>query len=128
MTRSKLVKKIDKLFSLYIRNRYSKNGKAKCFTCGKVDDIKKLHAGHFMSRKHYSTRWDETNVQVQCPKCNLFGQGEQYAFGKLLDIRIAEGKAEELQELSRTTVKYMRYEYEDMIKHYKEKVNAIKTN
>ena len=42
MTRSKLVKKLDKLFSLYIRNRYSKNGKAKCFTCGKVDDIKKL--------------------------------------------------------------------------------------
>ena len=87
-----------------------------------------MHAGHFMSRKHHATRWNEDNVQVQCPKCNLFGQGEQYAFGKLLDIRIAEGKAEELQELSRTTVKYMRYEYEDMIKHYKEKVNAIKTN
>ncbi len=128
-TISKLKKDLDKVFSLYIRLRYaSKDGIVKCFTCDKTAHYKKMHAGHFMSRKHHATRWNEDNVQVQCPKCNLFGQGEQYAFGKLLDIRIAEGKAEELQELSRTTVKYMRYEYEDMIKHYKEKVNAIKTN
>ena len=128
-TISKLKKDLDKVFSLYIRLRNaSKDGIVKCFTCDKTAHYKKMHAGHFMSRKHHATRWNEDNVQVQCPKCNLFGQGEQYAFGKLLDIRIAEGKAEELQELSRTTVKYMRFEYEDMIKHYKEKVNAIKTN
>ena len=128
-TISKLKKDLDKVFSLYIRLRHaSKDGIVKCFTCDKTAHYKKMHAGHFMSRKHHATRWNEDNVQVQCPKCNLFGQGEQYAFGKLLDIRIAEGKAEELQELSKTTVKYMRFEYEDMIKHYKEKVNAIKTN
>ena len=128
-TISKLKKDLDKVFSLYIRLRHaSKDGIVKCFTCDKTAHYKKMHAGHFMSRTHHATRWNEDNVQVQCVKCNLFGQGEQYAFGKLLDIRIAEGKAEELQELSRTTVKYMRFEYEDMIKHYKEKVNAIKTN
>ena len=128
-TISKLKKDLDKVFSLYIRLRHaSKDGIVKCFTCDKTAHYKKMHAGHFMSRKHHATRWNEDNVQVQCVKCNLYGQGEQYAFGKLLDIRIAEGKAEELQELSRTTVKYMRFEYEDMIKHYKEKVNAIKTN
>tara|TARA_R100001224_G_C4017908_1_gene148340 strand:- start:600 stop:992 length:393 start_codon:yes stop_codon:yes gene_type:complete len=128
-TISKLKKDLDKVFSLYIRLRHaSKDGIVKCFTCDKTAHYKKMHAGHFMSRKHHATRWNEDNVQVQCVKCNLFGQGEQYAFGKLLDIRIAEGKAEELQELSRTTVKYMRFEYEDMIKFYKEKVNAIKTH
>ena len=128
-TISKLKKDLDKVFSLYIRLRHaSKDGIVKCFTCDKTAHYKKMHAGHFMSRKHHATRWNEHNVQVQCVKCNLFGQGEQYAFGKLLDIRIAEGKAEELQELSRTTVKYMRFEYEDMIKFYKEKVNAIKTD
>ena len=128
-TISKLKKDLDKVFSLYIRLRYaSKDGIVKCFTCDKTAHYKKMHAGHFMSRKHHATRWNEDNVQVQCVKCNLFGQGEQYAFGKLLDIRIAEGKAEELQELSRTTVKYMRFEYEDMIKFYKEKVNVINTD
>lgn len=128
-TISKLKKDLDKVFSLYIRLRHaSKDGIVKCFTCNKTAHYKKMHAGHFMSRKHHATRWNEDNVQVQCPKCNLFGQGEQYTFGKLLDVRIADGTAEELQELSRTTVKYMRFEYEDMIKHYKEKVNAIKTD
>ncbi len=128
-TISKLKKDLDKVFSLYIRLRNaSKDGIVECWTCGKTAHYKKMHAGHFMSRKHHATRWNEENVQVQCPKCNLFGQGEQYTFGKLLDVRIGEGKSEELQELSRTTVKYMRFEYEDMIKHYKEKVNAIKTD
>ena len=128
-TISKLKKELDKWFSLFIRLRNaSKDGMVECWTCGKTAHYKKMHAGHFMSRKHHATRWNEENVQVQCPKCNLFGQGEQYTFGKLIDVRIGEGKSEELQELSRTTVKYMRHEYEDMIKHYKEKVNAIKTD
>ena len=129
-TISKLKKELDKWFSLFIRLRNaSKDGIVECWTCGKTAHYKKMHAGHFMSRKHHATRWNEDgNVQVQCPKCNLFGQGEQYTFGKLIDVRIGEGKSEELQELSRTTVKYMRHEYEDMIKFYKEKVNAIKTD
>ena len=129
-TISKLKKELDKWFSLYIRlrNASKPDGIVECWTCGKTAHYKKMHAGHFMSRKHHATRWNEENVQNQCPKCNLFGQGEQYAFGKLLDIRIGDGKSEELQELSRTTVKYMRHEYEDMIKFYKEKVNAIKPN
>lgn len=128
-TISKLKKELDKWFSLFIRLRNaSKDGIVECWTCGKTSHYKKMHAGHFMSRKHHATRWNEENVQVQCPKCNLFGQGEQYTFGKLIDVRIGEGKSEELQELSRTTVKYMRHEYEDMIKFYKEKVNAIKTD
>ena len=127
---SKLKKELDKWFSLFIRLRNaSKDGIVECWTCGKTAHYKKMHAGHFMSRKHHATRWNEDgNVQVQCPKCNLFGQGEQYTFGKLIDVRIGEGKSEELQELSRTTVKYMRQEYEDMIMLYKEKVNAIKTD
>jgi len=128
-TISKLKKELDKWFSLFIRLRNaSKDGIVECWTCGKTAHYKKMHAGHFMSRKHHATRWNEENVQVQCPKCNLFGQGEQYTFGKLIDVRIGEGKSEELQELSRTTVKYMRHEYEEMIKFYKEKVNAIKTD
>ena len=119
MTRSKLVKKLDKLFSLYIRNRYSKNSKAKCFTCGKVDDIKGLHAGHFMSRKHYSTRWDETNVQVQCPKCNLFGQGEQYTFSKNLDKKYGKGTADKLHRKARKVVKLSTNDLKELIEKYK---------
>ncbi len=81
-----------------------------------------MQAGHFQSRRFLSTRWHEENVQVQCVKCNMFNQGEQYLFGKLLDVRIKEGTASKLELLSKSTVKIMRHEYEDMIKKYKQKV------
>ena len=126
---SKLKKELDKVFSLYIRLRNSTpQGMTTCWTCGNTKHYKEMHAGHFMSRKYLSTRWNETNVQVQCPKCNLFGQGEQYLFGMLLDVRVKQGTAEKLQELSRTTTKIMRHEYEDMINEYKEKLKDVKTN
>ena len=131
-TLSKLKKELDKWFSLYIRLRHaSKDGIVKCFTCDKTKTAhyKKMHAGHFQSRKHHATRWHEDNVQVQCPKCNLFGQGEQYTFGKLLDVRVEEGTAEKLNLLAtKSTIKFMRCDYEELIKKYKEKVNALKAN
>jgi hypothetical protein len=118
MTRSKIVKKLDKVFSQYIRNRYANNGKAECFTCGKVDDVSRLHAGHFQSRKHYATRWDEVNVQVQCPKCNLFGQGEQYKFGLHLDKKYGDGTAKQLQQKARNTVKLSNDDLNELISKY----------
>jgi len=128
-TISKLKKELDKIFSLYIRLRKATpQGMTTCFTCGTQKHYKKMHAGHFMSRKHLSTRWNEDNVQVQCPKCNLFGQGEQYTFGKLLDVRIDEGTADNLEQLARSTTKIMRHEYEDMIKEYKKKLKHVEAN
>ncbi len=128
-TISKLKKELDRLFSLYIRLRNATpQGMINCFTCGSQKHYKKMHAGHFMSRKYLSTRWHEDNVQVQCPKCNLFGQGEQYTFGKLLDVRINEGTADKLEQLARSTTKIMRHEYEEMIQEYKNKLKDVETD
>ena len=85
-TISKLKTKLDKLFSEYIRRRYANHdGTVSCFTCGIVKHWKEQQAGHFQSRRHHSTRWDEKNVQVQCKSCNIFKSGEQYKFGNYLD-------------------------------------------
>ncbi|QDP49356.1 MAG: putative protein ninG [Prokaryotic dsDNA virus sp.] len=128
-TISKLKKELDKIFSIYIRTRYADdNGMVECWTCSVKKHYKEMHAGHFMSRKHLPTRFHEDNVQVQCPKCNLFGQGEQYAFGKLLDIRIKEGLAEHLQTLSKARIKFTRSDYLEMIEEYKEKLELLKNN
>lgn len=120
MTRKGIVKKLDTLFSLYIRNRYAVDGICECFTCGKKDHTSKMHAGHFQSRKHYATRWDELNVQVQCPKCNLFGQGEQFTFGINLDNKFGEGTAEKLQQKARNTVKLSNDDLNELILKYKD--------
>tara|TARA_R100001594_G_scaffold17072_2_gene34942 strand:+ start:3788 stop:4192 length:405 start_codon:yes stop_codon:yes gene_type:complete len=124
---SKLKKELDKWFSLYIRLRYATaEGIAQCFTCGKIDHYKKLQCGHFQSRRHHATRWNEWNCQVQCVKCNMFEQGEQYRFGIYLEGKYGEGTSRELIVLSQTTVKKTRIEYEEDISYYKAIVKNLK--
>lgn len=120
-TRKGLIKKLDTVFSEYIRRRYAKNDIATCVTCGKKDHWKKLQAGHFMSRKHYSTRWDEDNVEVQCSACNVFRYGEQYLFAKYLGTE----KADMLLAKSRETVKFPDWEIQEMIDLYKTKISLL---
>lgn len=120
-TRKSLIKKLDTVFSEYIRRRYAINDIATCVTCGKKDHWKKLQAGHFMSRKHYATRWDDDNVEVQCQACNVFRYGEQYLFAKYL----GEKKANDLLAKSRGIVKFTDNEIIDMINLYKTKVSLF---
>ena len=118
-TRGKLVKKLDVVFSQYIRLSNADNrGMCTCVTCGKKDHWKRMDAGHFMSRKHYATRWDEDNVQVQCKSCNLYNQGEQYKYS----IFLGSEKAEELLRKSRETVKFSGYDLNMMIEKYQKKL------
>ena len=125
-TISKLKKKLDSLFSQYTRLRNADHlGRVKCFTCGVEKHWKEQQAGHFQSRSHHSTRWDEVNVQVQCIKCNMFRQGEQYKFGMYLDQKYGEGTAEELEIRSKTIVKLNRTDYEEAIERYKQKIKEL---
>ena len=124
---SKLKKELDKWFSLYIRLREATDeGIAQCFTCGKIDYYKKLQCGHFQSRRHHATRWNEQNCQVQCVKCNMFGQGEQWKFGLNINAKYGVGTADEIKMLSSSTIKITRSEYEENIRYYKTLVNNFK--
>ena len=125
LTRSKIVKKLDTVFSQYIRLKNSVDEIATCFTCGKQDHWKKLQNGHFQSRKHYTTRWDEINCQVQCAGCNVFKYGEQYKFAVNLDAKYGEGTAERLHIKSQQIIKLSDFELEDMIKRYKNFVDSM---
>lgn len=123
--RKNLIKELDTVFSQYIRLRYAKNEIAECYTCGKKDHWKKLQAGHFASRKHYSTRWNEDNVQVQCYGCNIANQGMQFEFGKRLCLKYDNNFADELMIKSKQIVKFADIELIDMIDCYKNKVKVL---
>mgnify|MGYP003119044950 FL=1 len=125
LTRSKLVKKLDTIFSQYIRQKNSLDEIANCFTCGKSDHWKKLQNGHFQSRRHYSTRWDEINCQVQCAGCNVFKYGEQYVFGNKLDQKFGTGTARRLHIKAQKIVKLSDSDLEEMIKRYKNFVDCF---
>ena len=121
LTRSKLVKKLDNIFSQYIRLSNSVNDIAECVTCNKKDHWKKMQCGHFQSRKHYSTRWDERNVAVQCAGCNVFRYGEQFKFSLYLGKKLSQ----ELLDKSRIITKFASYELEEMVEHYSFKVKKL---
>lgn len=124
---SKIKKDLDKWFSLYIRLRNcDDNGMSVCFTCNKIDHYKKLQNGHFQSRRHNSTRWSIKNCQVQCVKCNMFNQGEQFKFSKNIDAKYGEGTAEMLEFEARQIMKFTRAEYQTFVTYYKSVVNKIK--
>jgi hypothetical protein len=120
-SRKTIITKLDSIFSQYIRLRYSKNEIATCVTCGKQDHWKKMQNGHFISRKHYATRFDEDNCQVQCAGCNVFRYGEQYLFSKYLGADLSE----ELLMKSRKIQKFTDNELLDMIELYNKKVNNL---
>ena len=114
--RKSLIKKLDTVFSEYIRRRTADHkGIVECFTCGKKDHWKKMQCGHFQSRKHYSTRWNEDNCQVQCVGCNMFKAGEQYKFG----LKLGRDKANKLYILAKETKKYTNFDLLQMIEHFK---------
>ena len=126
-TISKLKKELDKWFSLFIRLRWAtKEGLCQCVTCGKVGHYKKMQCGHFQSRRHHATRWNEQNCAVQCISCNCFQQGQQYKFSIYLDGKYGEGTAKELEFLSRQITKISRSDYEENISYYKDLVKKIK--
>ncbi len=115
LTRSKLVKKLDTVFSQWIRLSNADNNKnCICVTCNKVFFWKEIQAGHFLSRKHYSIRWSEDNVKPQCVGCNVFKYGEQYKFSLFL----GKDAAEVLYLKSKEIVKFTNYELEDKINDY----------
>lgn len=123
--RSTLVKNLDTVFSQYIRRKDAINEIAKCVTCGKEDHWSKLQNGHWASRRHYSTRWDERNCNVQCSGCNVFRAGEIYLYTKYLCSKYGDNFPEELYKLSQKTVKFTDADLQDMIQHYKDKLKEF---
>lgn len=121
-TISQLKKKADKYFSKAVRLRDSTNGVGACITCGKLIPVTSAHAGHFMSRRHSSTRYDEENVNLQCAGCNTFRGGEQYKYGLAIDEKYGDGTAKKLAKLSQEYHKFTREELEQVIADSKEEI------
>jgi hypothetical protein len=120
--RSKLIKKLDTVFSRYIRMKNAdKRGYCMCITCEKTFHWKEIQAGHFMSRKHYSTRWDEDNVHPQCVACNVYRAGEQYKYS----VALGAYKADELFQRSNKIVKFQTFELVAMYEYYKKVVDEL---
>lgn len=120
---SKLKKKLDAIFSIYIRTKYADgNGEVTCYTCPRRGHYKEFHNGHFASRQYLKTRWDERNCRPQCYVCNIYHRGQPSLFAAKLIEEYGDGVIADLERDRMTPVKLEPYWYEAQIAHYKAEV------
>lgn len=125
--RQKLIRNLDTVFSEFVRLRDAdKNGVVKCITCGSFEHWMKVDAGHFVTREHMGTRWEEANVNGQCQQCNRFKSGKQYEHGLAIDKKYGPGTASKLVVKSKSVCNWKDFEIEAMIKYYRAEVKRLK--
>ena len=116
-TITSLRNKLWKLTSLYVRLRGSDfDDNCSCVTCGHTRHYKEMQAGHFIAKAQgNATAWDLRNIHPQCYRCNinLGGNGAEY-FPFMLKTYGSE-VVDELRQLSNTSRKISRVQYEEMI-------------
>ena len=109
----KLIKKAEKVFNAWIRQR--DEGK-NCITCNKPGD----QAGHYWPVRYSGVRFNEMNVHIQESGCNKWKHGNQLIYRIKLVEMYGEDKVKELDELAIRTQfkKWDREELENIIKKY----------
>lgn len=136
-----LIRKLDKVFSLYIRLRDAMpNGYVRCISCGQIKRFEDMDCGHFHSRKNMSTRYDEENCNSECRYCLtpdaliLTDDLKWKPLGELKEgntlLAFSEnsvGKAEQRRHWEKSVVTHVHRDYQDVFDVELENGDHIKT-
>jgi len=119
--------KADKIFSEYIRRKNATSfGMCQCVSCGSWHAISECDAGHYISRNHMATRYDERNVHPQCRRCNRFQNGNMSGYSLYMLKHYGETILLELNKLQHTVKKFQVEELQDMIKGWQKELKALR--
>lgn len=127
-TRSKpnLTKKLDKVFSAYIRLRDAMpSGYFKCISCDQIKPFEQGDCGHYVNRQHMSLRFSEMNCNMQCRKCNRFDEGNIMGYRQGLVKKYGEQRVVLLEAQKNESRHWSDFELEAMIKHYTAEVKRL---
>jgi len=114
-------KKLDKLFSEYIRLR----DKNTCVLCGSTE---RSQCGHLFSRVALNTRWDEENSYCQCSGCNLRHEHDSYPYNNWFIEKFGKEKWDEMHRKWNTIRQWSLQELEDKIAEIKLKIAELQAN
>jgi len=117
------LQKADIVFSEFIRKRDAdENGICHCPLCLKVGHWTTFVCGHYIKRRHLSTRWYPDNAFAICQNCN--GQMEsdtellnRYASWIMAKIGLERWSALMIQ--SQVDYKYMQFEIDAITEKYR---------
>ena len=121
MTVQDYIKLAQQVFNKYIRLRDAGNV---CISCQKKP--LKENAGHFYNaNNHWSVRFDERNVHLQCEHCNTFLSGNLIYYRENLLKKIGIEEFENLSAEAMKTRKFTIEELKEIISTYKKKCKEI---
>lgn len=124
-TTASLKKKLDQLWSEWIRRKDAVGGMATCVTCGAVKRWQEQQCGHFVSRVHLSTRWLEQNTAVQCYACNCLRGGNFIEYAVWMEKNWGWQTIRDLREMKHQTLKITRAGYLERIEEVKQKLAEL---
>lgn len=127
-TKNATIISLDRVFSEYIRKRDSQQFKGvafKCISCGQIKPYGDADCGHFFSRTHMATRFDEDNAHAECKHCNRFSSDHLYYYQINLIKKIGQGGLDALEIRHREIKKWSTLELKELKKYYQQKINEI---
>ena len=117
--KKKHIEELDTVFQFYVRLRDAMpGGMTKCISCGRILSFDKMQGGHYCSRRHFSTRWNEDNVHSECFSCNCMDGDHLIQYRKNLIRKIGEKKVEWIEAYCKETRKWSDFELVLLIKEY----------
>lgn len=87
----KWIDKLDKIMSLYVRMRDSREFHYKyfrCISCGRILPISEADCGHYVGRVNMSLRFDTRNIHAECRRCNRFDSSHLIGYRKNLIMKL----------------------------------------
>lgn len=121
-----LVKRLDKVFALYIRLRdIMPNGQGRCISCGNIKSYAQLDCGHYYSRVNMATRFDEDNCHAECQGCNRVKADHLIYYEENLIRKIGVARFQTLRMKAKSTKKWTDDELQRMIAHYTAEVHRL---
>lgn len=129
MSRSQLVKRLDSVYSQYIRLKNAdSDGYCICVTSGKRIYWKEIQNGHFYSRKYLPTRWDDTNCHPQSVADNIFLRGNYINYTRYMIDRYGRDYVDELERKAKSGAKISTPELREKLEYYSGKVAELSTS
>lgn len=118
MTLQDYIKIAQQVFNKFIRERDKGNV---CISCQKKP--LKENAGHFYNaNNHWSVRFDERNVHLQCEHCNTYLSGNLIYYRENLIKKIGITDFNELSVKAKETRKFSKEELKEIIELYRNKL------
>lgn len=87
----KWIDKLDKVMSLYVRMRDSREFHYKhfrCISCGRILPICDGDCGHYVGRANMSLRFDTRNIHAECKRCNRFDSSHLIGYRRNLIMKL----------------------------------------